>query len=412
MKNTMIAHHTYNGARRVNQQAATGYDLATDGSGHRAIPDCAGNHRSDKEKPTMQSASLESAYFRTFLFRPLLDRPEELELAKRIDESSERIRDTLTRAMESLSHHGHNPQVQDALHALAGIRDLSGLSSPAVGEAHARLSELRDALTTRDMNDRALRKYLARLQRELATNRVELEQAKDVLVQRNLRLVVGIAKRFTGRGMSLMDLIQEGNIGLMRAAERFQYRKGFKFSTYATWWVRQAILRAIADQVRTIRVPVHATEAWQRMIKISRRLTQQLGREPRHEEIARTLAISPERVRHTTQAFLEPVSLDHAKTEGEKLLGDCLPDTHAVPPDAHMQDEQQKAQLHRMLGVLPPREEQVLRLRFGIGNEYPRTLEEVGAIMHVTRERIRQIEVMAFKKLREPAMKAQLAEMC
>ena len=231
-------------------------------------------------------------------------------------------------------------------------------------------------------------------------------------MQRNLRLVVGIAKRFTGRGLGFLDLIQEGNIGLMRAAERFQYRKGFKFSTYATWWIRQGILRAVADQSRTIRVPVHTTEAWQRMIKVSHRLAQQLGHEPSHEDIARTLAIRPERVQQTTQAFLEPISFDQPNTEGERFLEDCLPDDNASPPDEHIQEEQMKTQLHHILHGLTPREEKVIRLRFGMDNGQSRTLEEVGTMLNVTRERIRQIEGLALKKLREPTVRAQLATMC
>ncbi len=413
MDRTTIANHVRNGAGRGHRKAAaTGRGLpARDVSGHGTAPGPAAHSAGDDRQHT-NGATPESGYFRAFLSRPLLDRPEELALAKRIDESSRDIRDTLTNAMRSMRHLDRTPLFRDSLRSLAGIRDLSGFSAPAVDEAHTRLSEIQDMLAAHGRRHRALRKHLAGLQRELAASRVELEQAKDGLVQRNLRLVVDIAKRFTGRGMSLLDLIQEGNIGLMRAAERFQYRKGFKFSTYATWWVRQGILRAIADQVRTIRVPVHAAEAWQRMSRISRRLAQQLGREPRHEDIARTLAISPERVRHTMRAVVEPMSLDSPGTEGEQCLRDCLPDRQTAPPDARIQDEQRKVQLHRLLGVLPPREAHVLRLRFGIGDGQPRTLEEVGAIMRVTRERIRQLEALALNKLRTPSTKARLAELC
>ncbi len=413
MDSAMNTGNVYNDIGQQTGTAATGHDLAAHGmTGHGTKPKRAGSPRVGHEGKHEKSETLESAYFSTFLSLPLLDRAEELELARRIDESSGSIRHMLTDATQAISHLDHLPLFQDARQSLTGIRELSGLSAPVVDEAQARLSALQDALAQTGGNDRALRKHLARLQRELAASRVELEQAKDMLVQRNLRLVVGIAKRFTGRGMSLLDLVQEGNIGLMRAAERFQYRKGFKFSTYATWWVRQGILRAITDQVRTIRVPVHANEAWQRMIKISRHLTQQLGREPRHEEIARTLAISAEHVRHTTQAFLEPVSLDQPRTESEQRLVDSLPDRHGVLPDAHIQDEQEKAQVHRMLDVLLPREKEVLRLRFGIGDGHPRTLEEVGVILRVTRERIRQIEEVALKKLRGLAMKAPPGGMC
>ena len=372
------------------------------------------NFPNDKQREDVEpkDAALEPIYFRTFRSRPLLDKEEELELAKRIDESSRRIRDILTKAIQSIGAHGKRSEFHEALHSLTEIHGLSGLSAPALNEAEERLSGLRDALSTRGLKARMAGRRLQRLQRELAEHRVQLERAKEGLVQRNLRLVVDIAKRFTGRGLGFLDLIQEGNIGLMRAAERFQYRKGFKFSTYATWWIRQGILRAVADQSRTIRVPVHTTETWQRMIKVSHRLAQQLGREPGDEEIARALDTRPERVRHTMQAFLEPISFDQPNAEGEPFLEDCLPDDQASLPDEHLQEEQMKTQLHRLLRILTPREEQVIRLRFGIGNGQSRTLEEVGKLLNVTRERIRQIEVLALKKLREPTIKAQLAAMC
>ena len=364
-----------------------------------------------KDKESKDTA-LEPIYFRTFRSRPLLGKNEELELAKCIDESSQHIRDILTKVIQCADALGDKPEFHEARHSLTEIRGLSGLSAPALNEAEERLAGLGKALPTRGLKARMAGKRLQGLQRELADHRARLERAKEELVQRNLRLVVDLAKRFTGRGLGFLDLIQEGNIGLMRAAERFQYRKGFKFSTYATWWIRQGILRAVADQSRTIRVPVHTTEAWQRMIKVSHRLAQTLGREPSHEEIALALASKPERVQHTMQAFWEPISLDQPNAEGEPFLDDCLPDDHTSPPDEHLQEEQMRTQLHRLLRVLTPREEQVIRLRFGIGNGQSRTLEEVGKLLNVTRERIRQIEGLALKKLREPTIKAQLAAMC
>ena len=305
-----------------------------------------------REDVEPKDAALEPIYFRTFRSRPLLDKNEELELAKRIDESSQHIRGVLTKAIQSVGALGDKAGVQETLHSLTEIRGLSGLSAPALNEAEERLSGLGDALSARGIKARMAGRRLQRLQRELAEHRVELERAKEGLVQRNLRLVVDIAKRFTGRGLGFLDLIQEGNIGLMRAAERFQYRKGFKFSTYATWWIRQGILRAVADQSRTIRVPVHTTETWQRMIKVSHRLAQTLGREPSHEEIALALATNPERVQQTMQAFLEPISFDQPNADGETFLGDCLPDDQASPPDEHIQEEQMRTQLHRLLRVL------------------------------------------------------------
>lgn len=364
----------------------------------------------DKKEPS--TTALETVYFRTFRTRPLLDREDELRLAKEIDESSQSIRAALTQASQLMKHLANKPHFQQSIQLLMETRDLSGFSATALDEAHQTLSGLMTALSGSGPKALSLNKRLRTVQQQIAEARVQLEQAKDGLVQRNLRLVVDLAKRFTGRGLGLLDLIQEGNIGLMRAAERFQYKKGFKFSTYATWWVRQGILRALADQSRTIRVPVHTTEAWQRMTKTSQRLAQQLGREPKNEEIGEALGVQPDRVQETMQAFLEPVSFDNPTADGETFLGDFLPDENLTPPDENIQEEQVKAQLNQALCTLTPREEQVIRMRFGLGQDHSFTLEEVGKTMNVTRERIRQIEVIALKKLREPELKAQLAEIC
>jgi RNA polymerase primary sigma factor len=362
-----------------------------------------------KEAPT---AALETVYFRTFRTRPLLDREHELQLAQEIDESSQCIRAALSQAIQLMKHLANKPHFQASIGSLTATRELSGFSAPSLDEAHDTLSGLMLALSGAGPRGLTLKKRLRTIQQQIAQARIQLEQAKDALVQRNLRLVVDLAKRFTGRGMSLLDLIQEGNVGLMRAAERFQYQKGFKFSTYATWWVRQGILRAIADQSRTIRVPVHTTEAWQRMTKTSHRLAQQLGRDPKHEEIGEALGVHPDRVQETIQAFLEPVSFDNPTGDEETFLGDFLPDESLISPDESIQEEQVKHHLNQALCTLTPREEQVIRMRFGLGQDHSLTLEEVGKTMNVTRERIRQIEVVALKKLREPELKAQLAEIC
>jgi RNA polymerase primary sigma factor len=366
--------------------------------------------KESKKEPN--TAALETVYFRTFRTRPLLDREHELLLAQKIDESSQRIRAALTQAIQLMKHLANKPHFQQSIDALTDTRELSGFSAPSLDNAHHTLGGLMLALSGSGPKGLALKKRLRTIQQQIAHARITLEQAKDGLVQRNLRLVVDLAKRFTGRGLSLLDLIQEGNVGLMRAAERFQYQKGFKFSTYATWWVRQGILRAIADQSRTIRVPVHTTEAWQRMTKTSHRLAQQLGRDPKHEEIGEALGIQPDRVQETMQAFLEPVSFDNPTGDEEMFLGDFLPDESLRSPDETIQDEQVKHYLNRALCTLTPREEQVIRMRFGLGQDHSWTLEEVGKTMNVTRERIRQIEVIALKKLREPEMKTQLAEIC
>ena len=364
----------------------------------------------EEAKRETTTTALETVYFRTFRKRPLLARDEELELAIGIDKSTQTIRAALTQATQLMKHQANKPHFQHSVKKLAETRDLSGFSAPSLDEAHEILGGLIAALSGSGPRALTLKNRLRTIQQQIAKARVQLEQAKDGLVQRNLRLVVDLAKRFTGRGLGLLDLIQEGNIGLMRAAERFQYRKGFKFSTYATWWVRQGILRALADQSRTIRVPVHTTEAWQRMTKTSHRLAQQLGRDPNFDEIGEALGVQPDRVQETMQAFLEPVSFDNPTADEDMFLGDFLPDENFVHPDETIQEEQTKTHINRVLGTLTPREEQVIRMRFGLGNNQSLTLEEVGKTMNVTRERIRQIEVIALKKLREPEVKAQLAE--
>ncbi|HUJ80079.1 MAG TPA: sigma-70 family RNA polymerase sigma factor [Nitrospiria bacterium] len=359
------------------------------------------------------------SYFRSMVKRDLLTKQEEVELAKIFGKGKALVIQALTQP----------PMNKRRILTLAAIE--GGEASELATQVSTRRRSSRSVVEQAKQGmhilvcqiDRIQKAHLSKQEKTARFRRIErqagmrvedieavwkkvrdgetmMERAREELIAANLKLVVSIAKRYVGRGLSLLDLIQEGNIGLMKAVERFQYKKGFKFSTYATWWIRQGITRAIADQARTIRIPVHMTEAYHRLIKASQELLQRLGREPNHRELARESRMPVRKVEEVFKSIQEPVALQTPIGDEESELQELVEDPTAPVPDANVERKEVSMAISRVLQTLTPKEETVIRMRFGIGMKKEHTLEEVGRHLAVTRERIRQIEAKALKKLR------------
>ena len=397
----------------------------------------------EEEEAGHESEDLVQAYFHSMGDITILTRHEETEIAKRLEEGRDIIRETvlgmplytrLVAALEEAEGVKEEEQEEDKHdEALSmSLQMLDGLLEKiqAADRRIARYGSLRDLKKLiqekkkKDINPAKLEMLAKEVQAEykrgesetgikiddlkakwdrITRARALYSEAKNELITRNLRLVVNIAKNYVGRGLPLLDLIQEGNIGLMKAVDKFKYEKGFKFSTYATWWIRQAITRALIDQTKTIRVPVHMMEFYNRVTKASRELTQQLGREPSNEEIAKKLAVPTRKVEEVFRAIQDPIALQTPVGDEDTELEDFIGDKNSPSPYSDAERNEISEQILMILKTLTPKEEKVIRMRFGIGVDRDHTLEEVGRHLSITRERVRQIEAKALRKLKHPS---------